>query len=474
MIKRGFSLLELVLVLGVGTVMAFIKFQDLRNEQEKYLASATGEQMKQMGEAVNRYISVRYDKLSTLSSSMSQTSDPGPRYCTESGCEITYKTLINEGLLPPSFSGVNAQKSTYKIYLKRTGITPNYVINGLITTITPWVEGGKIRYDLLGKAMQSAGIDSGMTQSTTLASGYKGSWQETSTDYTSINKVGLLAYRVGYNSSMYSVYLRRDGTLPMTGNLDMGNNSIKNARNGQIWEIESGYIKNTGDISTRELYVTQHANIKWLTAEGYSIFKSSIEVQGSNHIIVKDGSIQSGSLRSFKDMTVGGDLFLQNRLKLLGMEGVVTLGNNAQIQTPDWYTVKISGDKTIQSTGNLQSEKNIVAKGNVSGTYLQTTSTVVENTSCLSNGLISKDIRGNMMTCINKVWKSPTPLAASGIFVTNSNKYYPCSFPNRATGTCSCSPGLTDLIINTTSSTQCSGGQNDHCTTSYTYFHACS
>ena len=60
---RGFSLLELTLVLGVGTMIAFMKFQDMRNEQEAIVARSVGQQMKQMGEAVNKYISIRYDKL---------------------------------------------------------------------------------------------------------------------------------------------------------------------------------------------------------------------------------------------------------------------------------------------------------------------------------------------------------------------------------------------------------------------------
>ena len=49
-IKKGFSLLELTLVLGVGTIVAFMKFQDMKNEQESILASAVGQQMKQIGE----------------------------------------------------------------------------------------------------------------------------------------------------------------------------------------------------------------------------------------------------------------------------------------------------------------------------------------------------------------------------------------------------------------------------------------
>ncbi|WP_392433674.1 hypothetical protein ACF3VQ_05125 [Yersinia sp. HM-2024] len=50
--KKRFSLLELVLVLGVGTAMAFIKFQDMKNEREVAIANTVGAQIKQVGEAV--------------------------------------------------------------------------------------------------------------------------------------------------------------------------------------------------------------------------------------------------------------------------------------------------------------------------------------------------------------------------------------------------------------------------------------
>ncbi|MBX0117783.1 prepilin-type N-terminal cleavage/methylation domain-containing protein, partial [Salmonella enterica subsp. enterica serovar Typhi] len=210
--KKGFSLLELILVLGVGSMMAFMRFQDMKTEQENVMAKAVGQQMKQIGEAVNGYINIRYDKLSTLTSSSSQSSDPGPRTCNGSGCEITYQTLINEGLLPTAYTGINVKKSPYKILLKRDGTAPNYVINGLITTSTAWIEGGKTRYDLLGNAMQTAGIDSGMTKTTSIASGYSGQWTETSANFNNITSTGQLAFRVGFNSALYSVYLRRDGT----------------------------------------------------------------------------------------------------------------------------------------------------------------------------------------------------------------------------------------------------------------------
>lgn len=229
--KKGFSLLELILALGIGSAMALLKFQDMKASQEDFTAKTAGEQIRQIGEAVNGYINLRYDKLSTLTSSSSQSNDPGPRTCNASECEITYQTLINEGLLPVSYSGINIYKSPYKILLKRGGTAPNYVINGLVVATTAWKEGGKTRYDLLGKAMQTAGVDSGMTQSTTVISGMQGQWQESSSNFSNITGSGLLGFRTGFNSALYSIYLRRDGTLPMTGDLNMGGNNINNAKN---------------------------------------------------------------------------------------------------------------------------------------------------------------------------------------------------------------------------------------------------
>lgn len=245
---KGFTLLELVLVLGVGASITFMKFQDMVNDQEYTQARLAGEQIKQLGEAVNKYISIRYDKISTLTNAAGTGTDPGPRTCspTTNVCAITYQTLVNEGLLPTTYSGMNNFRSGYNITLKRTGASPNYVVNGLVSTSGAWINNGKIRYDLLGRAIQSAGIDSGMSKSTTQADGYNGMWTASFADYGVSAPAGILTYRVGYDSALYSIYLRRDGTLPMTGDLDMGNHDIENARN----IIASGGGQFGGNVTT--------------------------------------------------------------------------------------------------------------------------------------------------------------------------------------------------------------------------------
>lgn len=404
-IKKGFSLLELTLVLGVGTMVAFMKFQDMKNEQESIMASAVGQQMKQIGEAVNGYINIRYDKLSTLSNAAGTGTDPGPRTCSGSVCEITYQTLINEGLLPSTYTGTNANKSSYKIILKRDGTSPNFVINGLITTSTAWIEGGKTRYDLLGNAMQTAGIDSGMTKTTSIASGYSGQWTETSANFNNITSTGQLAFRVGYNSALYSVYLRRDGTLPMTGDLNLDGHNINNvdALNA------TGNITTTGDLQARNIKATGK-----IDAGG--------NISAGNWVYAKNGYGNNIGLGG----DAGGDDF---EIKISGQKQIDVLSDdytsivfavNGKIELRNPQSgavgVNINYDGSINTIGTIKASGNIESSQNVKGATLESTgrATVGEfvqlngqaevGKECQSNGLQGRTVDGQILSCVNGVW----------------------------------------------------------------------
>lgn len=468
-IKKGFSLLELTLVLGVGTMVAFMKFQDMKNEQESILASAVGQQMKQIGEAVNGYINIRYDKLSTLSNAAGTGTDPGPRTCSGSVCEISYQTLINEGLLPSAFTGTNANKSSYKIILKRDGTSPNFVINGLITTSTAWIEGGKTRYDLLGNAMQTAGIDSGMTKTTSIASGHSGQWSETSANFNNITSAGQLAFRVGFNSALYSVYLRRDGTLPMTGDLNLDGHNINNVAALNA----TGDLTTTGNISGKDINATGAIKAGgditsggWLRAT--TGFGDQIVIGGDDHgrdyeiklktkglpLVIHDdynstdytilrtyGSFQAlGDIKASKtdtlsgNITAGGQVIAHN-----GYGDEIRLGGDADgddyeinLQSPKRLTifspkVPVADRKStvvfrvkgaISSEGNLTASGNITATENVKGATLESTgrATVGEfiqlngqatvGATCSPNGLQGRSKEGSILSCVNGTWES--------------------------------------------------------------------
>ena len=377
-LRKGFSLLELILVLGVGSMVAFMKFQDMKNEQDKILASAVGQQINQIGVAVNSYINIRYDKLAGLTNATGNGTDPGPRICTGSICEITYQTLVNEGLLPSSYTGINAFRSSYKIILKRDGIAPNYLINGVVTTSASWAENGSVRYDLLGKAMQIAGIDSGMTKTSTTVNGYNGQWNETSANFTNITSSGQLAYRVGYNSALYSVYLRRDGTLPMTGDLNMGGNNIYNVK-----DITSTGNLKVGGTSTLSGNVTTGGNLT--TGGTISAFS---DVTSGGNIFAKSGISTNGNMYALGDIAVGSP------------------GTPTSAPVPVAYMSASEG--SLYAKNIIKTDGDITASGSLKANTLLATSTTYYGASCTATGTMSKDSTGNPLFCsTDNKWIKP-------------------------------------------------------------------
>lgn len=443
-IKKGFSLLELTLVLGVGTMVAFMKFQDMKASQEDFTAKTAGEQIRQIGEAVNGYINLRYDKLSTLTPSSSQSNDPGPRTCNTSECEITYQTLINEGLLPVSYSGINIYKSPYKILLKRGGTAPNYVIKGLVVATTAWIEGGKTRYDLLGKAMQTAGIDSGMTQSTTVISGMQGQWQESSSNFSNITGSGLLGFRTGFNSTLYSIYLRRDGTLPMTGDLNMGGNNINNAKNITASGTGSfgGNITSGENINAAKEVIAHNGYGDTITLGG--------DAAGNDYEIrlgtAKPLTLYSPSAGNYTTvLQVNRNAKIDQRLGLMGYDpNELPSGWGGGLRTLDVYAAGTVGagsggavNAYMNSSGNIFASNDINAghqvnaqyvwaSGNLNSNYVHSNGNIDANGrinagefvyingqanigwGCSPNGVVGRTPEGKVISCVNGVWSGST------------------------------------------------------------------
>ena len=431
--KKGFSLLELTLVLGIGAAIAFIKFQDMRSEQENINADIAGQQIKRLGYAVNNYISLRYDKLSTLTNAAGTGTDPGPRICSGSICTITYQTLINEGILPTGYVPKNSFSSTdYSIQLKRSGVSPNYVIDGVILTNGAWIEGGNIRYDLLGKAMQSAGIDSAATKTATQLNSFGGSWTLQQSDYTSINKQGLLGFRVGYNASLYSAFLRRDGTLPMTGNLNMGANDIINAKDitasGTGTFGSEGYFGsnvNSGGTITAAGQVIAHNGYGDKIAFGGDGAGGDYEIRLDNG--TKPLSIYSPNAGDYTTvLNVYKNTQIQQRLATNGLNpndippgfsagGVRTVD---VIATGSFYSI-LAGTTAAEGKyafyarqdGNVKASGNMTVDGRIkTGEYLEIGSVVNAGTSCSTVGLLGRDSAGQVLSCKGGIWNPEMPV----------------------------------------------------------------
>ncbi|ENY4833660.1 shufflon system plasmid conjugative transfer pilus tip adhesin PilV [Serratia marcescens] len=389
-------------------------------------------------------MNLRYDKLSTLTPSSSQSNDPGPRTCNTSECEITYQTLINEGLLPVSYSGINIYKSPYKILLKRGGTAPNYVINGLVVATTAWIEGGKTRYDLLGKAMQTAGIDSGMTQSTTVISGMQGQWQESSSNFSNITGSGLLGFRTGFNSTLYSIYLRRDGTLPMTGDLNMGGNNINNAKNITASGTGSfgGNITSGENINAAKEVIAHNGYGDTITLGG--------DAAGNDYEIrlgtAKPLTLYSPSAGNYTTvLQVNRNAKIDQRLGLMGYDpNELPSGWGGGLRTLDVYAAGTVGagsggavNAYMNSSGNIFASNDINAghqvnaqyvwaSGNLNSNYVHSNGNIDANGrinagefvyingqanigwGCSPNGVVGRTPEGKVISCVNGVWSGST------------------------------------------------------------------
>ncbi len=419
--KKGFSLLELILVLGVGAMISFIKFQDMRTEQEQVLANAVGQQIKQVGEAVNGYINIRYDKIALLSNASGNGTDPGPRNCNTASsiCTITYQTLINEGLLPTTYSSKNSFGSDYTIQLKRSGISPNYIVDGMIMTNSAWIEGGHIRYDMLGRAMMSAGVDSGVTKSNTSINGYSNGWNYNNSAFSVISKPGTLGYRVGYNSSMYSVYLRRDGTLPMTGNLNMGGQNIINSNN----------ITAAGTVTSQSLKTTGNTNVGGtLAVTGGTTLSGAVQVKNtlnttgaittSSNItgVNINGTNITGTSLTGNTITSRGETYTQNWFRTTGDGGIYFQKYGGGWNMTDANTIRAYGGKNIATTGAITASGNItgntitsnggmVSKGRLTANeYVQINGLATAGAACSPNGLQGRDNTGQLLSCTSGKW----------------------------------------------------------------------
>jgi prepilin-type N-terminal cleavage/methylation domain-containing protein len=266
--NKGFTLIELMLVLGISS-LAFIGFVQMEQKRQEILAAEnSGNQLYEVGQALAQYITMNNSTLQTAIP-LNTTTAAIPLSVMQSSTGTTNiggVPVNNKLLLPTTYINrlgfPTVSPVTYSIYLRNNAGT----IVGLIITDAGIVDKtGAIRYDWAGTAMKKAGSNTGVTFGlSNQLNGLNGVWTLTSSDFPAINALGKLGYRVAYQGSYDNTYLRLDGMYPMIGNLNMGNYNIKNAtdisytgwlygNNGVMNNLLTGTITNAGNITTQSI-----------------------------------------------------------------------------------------------------------------------------------------------------------------------------------------------------------------------------
>lgn len=405
--QRGFTLLEVLLAIGISLALGAAALTDLRRDNESKQAMAVGQQLSTVGQAVNTYLALHYTHIVALTNvtGAGSSDDPGPRTCTANAgtspfgggsssiCTITTDTLVRSGLLPVSFSGRNAFGAQYNIYIRVTG-TATPIVDGMVITDTPYTTGGGVRYDLLGQAMQVAGADSGMTR--TLANtleGLNGTWRDEAwpsvthagVTYPGLNARGLLAYRSGYGSSGYAAYLRLDGSTPMTSNLQMGGNNIVDVNNfvGRRAQLQGNPDGTDGETLTLRADPTNNESVDrtaFVTGAGTISIRNRNGVSFQNLAGTAGANVSTGALTASGALIVTGDS---------GTNGDITATHNVLATNDVIARNRIEANNGLNVTGGgavITGNSSVTGNLTVAGTNTLTAYNIVANNAVNAGG----------------------------------------------------------------------------------------
>lgn len=219
---------------------------------------------------------------------------------------------------------------------------------------------------------------------------------------------GLIAIRGGYQTSAQDVFLRRDGTRAMKGDLRMGDKDIVGAKNITATEqvsapsvfaaknLVAGYSKNKHDdlIKTMEGGVIAEGGIysgKNVVAVGEVLADGDVytkkNVRADADVNAK-GSVSAGGTLSGNGATINGTLSVTGTRASVEL-GEVTIGSDKRSMTVR-NNVWSYGD--VWAAGKLWSEHGVIQlDGKVGGT-------------CKERG-IGLNADGRVMSCQNGTWQ---------------------------------------------------------------------
>lgn len=231
-----------------------------------------------------------------------------------------------------------------------------------------------------------------------------------------------MGYRVGYDSAMYSVFLRRDGTLPMTGDLNMGGQDINNAVNiTASGTTTSGILKSTGSATIGSTLTVAGAT----NLNGATTVSNNLTVTGNQQV---NGTINSSVRVTGGDIYSNSETYTTNWFRTLGDGGIYfqkygggwNMGDTATINAYNGKNVQTTGGfygGYVQSTGNMYAAGYLQVNGNITSSlqiisngrlttneFFQINGVATAGAGGSSNGLITRDSNGGILYCYSGVW----------------------------------------------------------------------
>jgi cytoskeletal protein CcmA (bactofilin family) len=201
---------------------------------------------------------------------------------------------------------------------------------------------------------------------------------------------GLVAMSNGYDSQGFFEFLRRDGSLPMTGTLNLQDSSGAKHNIANVNDIDAVNVTASGAVTAAGA-ITGKTVTAYGDVTAYGAVNAAGAVTGST--VSASGAVTGNTVTASGDITAFGGV---------NAAGAIT-GN------------------TVTSAARLRT-----------GEFLQLDAVVTEKTPCAPNGLVARNAAGSTLSCQSGYWKGGGLGAV--VYRTATNK---------STVDLSCAPGET-------------------------------
>ena len=452
--QHGYTLIELILVVGLMSAMAMVSFMDKSRDMEVAQARVIGGLLYEYNNAARSWLS----------------NNIGSGYRVQKGSAWLKHTSCDGGLSAIGYLPCEFPKATVGSPIKfgnlalesaiNTSGTGQNTVTAITTTTSPFtLTGDRLRSDLAGVATLVAaagGLDS--STPTLMASDGR---------YGSDPATGVITMMASNNASN-DAWLRTDGSNTMKANLRFEESNASERRELQnvsrIRNIanEILYLGNVGGATApTQQWVLIDANEE---LKGRLVISNDANAQNGIEVGRGDVKLANGSLNASGSVTAGTNVYA---------EQTVTAGGNVVAQGGVIASGDVQAGKNITAQGNIVAEQGVIARGDVlaggnvrgqaffdeknknyfvdpslgsqlntlatSGTitsegriktseFLELGRVVTAGAGCERQGLVGVDSSGKLMSCQGGSWQGQgaigTPVQVSG---TNLGSWSICT-----------------------------------------------
>lgn len=421
--QRGFSLLELMVVLGIVAVLMLAYWALKRDDSTSLKNAAVAAALAKVSDAAQAYAKANSAALQAAA---------GPT----TSVTVTVPQLISSGgHLDPSFPAVNAYGQTWRVRY----IEPSV---GNLQALVDSYGGATLSFDSLAEIAQMAvkdgapaGIVSGTAPysgapagcsgaSANYARGVFGDWCVMLSNFGGSPGDGHLAAAVFYaDASVNDDFLHRTANADhqlnsMSTSIDMQGHSLDNVgvinlpAGGNGVNLGGSYLYgDSSNLATRSgsgnLYIQKFSGGNGSIVAVHNITGDSSSTFTANDISASDTLYAGNAVSAAGNVTAGGSVFASSWFRSYGATGWYsqTYGGGWYMSDTSW--IRAYNDKNIYTGGEIRGETIHSTGRVVADEFVQVSGLAALNGACSPDGLIARASNGSgLVECQAGTWQA--------------------------------------------------------------------